>query len=165
MGSVLRPTPFLGQQWVPGPPWISLMEGSRLVLSIHPADVCTSEHSSARRPSPLTPARLVSLSHPHTQCLSHWWPCLCGLQPGKERCSGRRNGAGEVRVGIPAIAVGLGPQWVHFWLPCHPPPRSLQLEFHLLAAILDIVTEGKSLGALSMNPGSGDWWRGLGGVF
>lgn len=72
VGSVLRPTPFLGQQWVPGPPWVSLMEGSRLILSIHPADVCTSEHSSARRPSPRTPARLLflSLSPTHTVSLS-----------------------------------------------------------------------------------------------
>ena len=30
-GECSRPTPFLGQQWVPGPPWVSLMEGSRLV--------------------------------------------------------------------------------------------------------------------------------------
>lgn len=65
-------------------------------------------------------------------------------------------------MGTLATAVGLGLQWVHFWLPCHPPPSSLQLEFHLLAAILNIVTEGKSLGALSMSPGVGGW---CGGVF
>ena len=70
MESVLRPTSFLGQQWAPGPPWVSLMEGSRLVLSIHPADVCTAEHSSERRPSPLTPARLLFPSPTHTVSLS-----------------------------------------------------------------------------------------------
>lgn len=61
-----------------------------------------------------------------------------------------------MRVGTPTMAVGLGPQWVHFWLPCHP-PSSRQLEFHPLAAILGIVTEGKSPGGLSTSPGAGGW--------
>ena len=63
-------------------------------------------------------------------------------------------------MGTPTMAVGLGPQWVHFWLPCHPPPSSQQLEFHPLAAILGFVTEGKSPGALSTSPGAGGWGGG-----
>ena len=89
VGSVLRPTPFLGQQWVPGPPWVSLMEGSRLILSIHPADVCTSEHSSSRRPSPRTPARLLFLSFSPTH------PVSLSLVASSLVCSLRKKDAQE----------------------------------------------------------------------
>lgn len=47
-----------------------------------------------------------------------------------------------------ATAIGLGLQWVQFWLPCHLLRAACNWSFHLLTAILNIVTEGKSPGAL-----------------
>lgn len=76
-----------GHRWVTGQEWVSLMASSRCLISIYPADVCTSEHSSAcsvgRGP---VPPPLLGFCLSVSLFLSHWCPCLCGLQPGKERC-------------------------------------------------------------------------------